>query len=68
MDQKTNISEISSAGELKKEFRRLFDDRSHLHQAPIHHSQRFGRRKGKIKHSPFGEWAAIIDHDDDAAL
>jgi hypothetical protein len=57
----------AQAGVLKKEFRRLFNDRGHLHKTPIHHSQRFGRCKGKVKHSPFGEGATIIDHDDNGA-
>src|SRR5215472_7212267 len=53
VDQKGNISEISEAGELVKEFRRLFDDRGHLHEAAIHHPQLLRCRKGKIKHPSF---------------
>jgi hypothetical protein len=68
VDQKANISEISGGWfALLNKFRRLFDDRGHLHEAPIHHSQRLGRGKGKVKHSPFGEGATIIDHDDNGA-
>src|SRR5215467_9907749 len=58
----------AQAGELVKEFRRLFDDRGHLHEATIHHPQLLRRRKGEIKHPSFGEGAAVIDHDDHTAL
>jgi len=58
----------AQAGELVKEFRRLFDDRGHLHEAAFHHPQLLRCRKGKIKHPSFCEGAAVIDHDDHTAL